>query len=40
MKDRKEVPQKHSEQWDEIQKQYPEFARAHIAQQTIMMEVL
>ncbi len=40
MKSSKEAQQKHSKDWAEIQKQYPAFARAHLAQQAIMMEAV
>ena len=40
MKEKQEVHHKFRQQWEEIQKKYPEFARVHIAQQTIMMEAV
>jgi hypothetical protein len=40
MKYREEAQQKHSQEWEQIQKQYPAFARAHLGQQAILMEAV
>ena len=36
----KKDQKKYSKEWEDIQKQYPAFARAHLAQQAILMEAI